>query len=60
MDKLKIKNGFLICPNCNQRTNQKILPETAAQELPVWCNRCKHEITVNISKACAELLSGPR
>ena len=56
---LKVKKGFLVCPVCRQRTPQRIDKNTKADNLPLWCPRCKNETIIRISGASAEVC-GPR
>lgn len=49
--KLLVKDGWVICPVC--RRNHRLLrvdPETAAQNLPVYCRTCRTELILNIEK----------
>lgn len=42
------RGGWLICPNCRRKL-MKVLPNTRAENLPVYCRTCKHSEIVNIS-----------
>lgn len=47
--KLRIENGFLICPRCRRdRKIIKVTPTTAAKNLEVMCKFCKYKFTVDI------------
>ncbi len=49
--KLIVKNGWIICPVCNQ--NRKIIritADTEARYLPVYCRKCGTELVLNISR----------
>lgn len=46
--KLIARQGFLLCPNCGRRTDQKILPETKAKSLPLYCKKCKQSCLIDI------------
>ena len=52
-DIIHTKDGFLLCPKCGRRTDQKIMPTTVAEDLPVFCKKCKQTSIVNITSACA-------
>lgn len=47
-DIIQIKDGWLMCPNCNQFKLLRLLPSTTAQDLLVYCRRCHTESLVNI------------
>lgn len=47
--KLTVKNGYVVCPICQHRTNQHISRETEARRLELWCHRCKTVHVVNIT-----------
>ena len=54
--KLTVKDGLLVCPNCRRKTNQAIMADTSAENLPVWCRNCKTQIVVNIDHGqCYEI-----
>ena len=50
--KLYTKDGFLLCPRCGRRTDQKLLPDTTAARLPVYCKKCKQISVVDIDPKC--------
>ncbi len=43
-----VKDGWVYCPICNNKTRTKIRPDTVARNLPVFCPKCKHRFTANI------------
>lgn len=47
-DRIKSNKGWLICPACGQWKVLRILPNTEARNLPVYCKRCHQESIVNI------------
>ena len=52
VDSGKIKaeqKGWITCPICHRKL-QRVAPETTAENLPVWCPRCKTEYTVSINR----------
>lgn len=51
-DKIKANNGWLICPACGQWKVLRLLPETEAKNLIVYCKRCHRESVVNILPEC--------
>ena len=56
-DKLVVRNGRYVCPNCKQTTNQKADAETEASKLILWCRSCKAEYRVNIQRGQCFVLS---
>lgn len=49
LGKLEVREGRIVCPICGTRTDQVILPDTQAVQLPVWCRKCKLRLLVTIS-----------
>lgn len=45
--------GRVVCPRCGRKTQQRILPETQARRLPVYCKHCRSETIVDIQPAPA-------
>ncbi len=45
---LSIEDGWVICPACHRQRIQRVLPDTTAANLPVYCKRCHTESIVNI------------
>lgn len=50
--KIRTRDGFLLCPKCGRRTDQKILPNTEARNLPLYCKKCKQSTIVDIESLC--------
>lgn len=49
--KLVVKDGWIMCPVCNQnRKTIRILRETEAKSLPVYCRKCGTELILNIDR----------
>ena len=43
------QDGWITCPTCRKKL-QRITAETEAENLPVWCPRCRREYTTEIRK----------
>ena len=43
------KDGWITCPSCSKKL-LRVRPETEAENLPIWCPRCRQEIIVNIER----------
>lgn len=50
-----VKEGWVYCPICNNKTRTKIRPDTVAKRFPVFCPVCKNESIMNIENGKAEL-----
>jgi ribosomal protein L37E len=46
--KISTNQRWLACPVCGWQRLMRLLPETRATRLPVWCRRCKRESIVDI------------
>lgn len=40
--------GRVVCPNCGRETSQRVLPDTEARRLPVYCKLCKKAFITDI------------
>lgn len=45
-----VKDGWVYCPICNNKTRTKIRTDTVARNLPVFCSKCKRTFTAHINK----------
>ena len=45
---LVIEDGWVICPGCHRQKLLRVLPDTSATHLPLYCKRCRREHIVNI------------
>ena len=43
------QDGWISCPVCGKKL-QRITQETQAENLPIWCPRCRREHTAEIRK----------
>ncbi|MGR5583529.1 cysteine-rich KTR domain-containing protein [Enterocloster bolteae] len=48
-----VKDSWVYCPICNNKTRTKIRPDTVAKNLPVFCPVCKNTFIMNIEKGIA-------
>lgn len=47
-DTMVTKEGRVICPLCGRPTQHRVLSQTRAVNLPIWCKLCRQESIVNI------------
>lgn len=45
-----VKDGWVYCPVCHNKTRTKIRIDTEARNLPVFCPKCKRNFIANIKK----------
>ena len=55
--KMIVKDGYIVCPVCRQKTNQAVRPETKATSLQLWCRHCKAVHLVNIDSGQCFVIS---
>ena len=56
-DKLVVKDGLYVCPNCKQKTSQAAREDTEARNLSLWCRNCKAKFLVNIENGQCFVIS---
>lgn len=56
-DKLVVKDGLYVCPNCKQKTHQAARKDTEAKNLLLWCRNCKAKFLVNIENGQCFVIS---
>jgi len=49
-----VKDNWVYCPICHNKTRTKIRKETVATRLPVYCPMCKNEFLMDIEKGRAK------
>ena len=49
MEFINPKTDWALCPICGGKTWTKIIPDTEAKNLIVFCPKCKRESVVNIA-----------
>ena len=47
---IPVKDGYASCPYCGAHRVQRIRPETRAENLQIYCRRCKRELIVHIAQ----------
>ena len=43
-----VKDGWVLCPNCNSKTRLKVTDKTVIFDLPLFCPKCKHVTNINL------------
>lgn len=43
-----VKDDWVCCPICSNKTRTKIRPNTVARNLPVFCPKCKNTFNADI------------
>ena len=52
-----VKDSLVVCPNCRQKTNLTLRPDTTARNLTLWCRRCKASYLVDIADGQCYVIS---
>lgn len=42
------KTEWLYCPICNNKTRNKVRPDTELKNYPLFCPKCRKEILINV------------
>lgn len=54
-----MKQNWLLCPICSNKTRLKIRSDTEIQKLPLFCPKCKQEILINVKKLKVSVIKEP-
>jgi len=53
------KVEWLLCPFCRSKTRVRIRSDTALENFPLYCPKCKNEILVNVQKMNISIIEEP-
>ncbi|ECL7021467.1 conjugal transfer protein [Listeria monocytogenes] len=57
---ININNSFwILCPICKNKTRTKMLQDTTAIKLPIYCPKCKQENLVNVKNFKVTIIKEP-
>ena len=44
------KDGWLLCPVCDNKTKNKIREDTVLENFPLYCPKCKKETVISLNQ----------
>lgn len=47
-NRLTVRQGYVICPNCRRKRLLRLLPRTRASSVALYCRHCHQEVVVDI------------
>jgi len=53
------KVDWLLCPFCRSKTRVRIRSDTALENFPLYCPKCKHEILINVQQMNVSIIKEP-
>lgn len=53
-------DGRVKCPRCGNRLQEKLLPQTYAEDMVLYCKRCKHEHVADVHDGAVYFKGQPR
>lgn len=55
----RMKQNWLLCPICSNKTRLKIRSDTEIQKLPLFCPKCKQEILISVKELKVSIIKEP-
>lgn len=54
-----IKDNWILCPICGNKTHDKIREDTVLENFPLFCPKCKKETLVNVKQMNTTVITEP-
>jgi len=54
-----LKDEWLLCPVCKNKTRTRIRGDTTLTNFPLFCPKCKQETLVNVQKQNITIIKDP-
>lgn len=48
--RLRVRQGYIICPNCNRKRLLRLLPRTRGSAVALYCKVCHQQVVVDITE----------
>lgn len=59
MIKSMLKENWILCPICNNKTRLKIREDTVLENFPLFCPKCKQEIMIDVHQLNISVIKEP-
>ncbi|MCL2200005.1 MAG: cysteine-rich KTR domain-containing protein [Defluviitaleaceae bacterium] len=53
------KEGWLLCPVCDNKTKSKIREDTLLENFPLFCPKCKKETVISLKQMEITIIKEP-
>ena len=50
---------WLLCPNCGNKTRERIREDTELKNFPLFCPKCKQETIINVEQMNMTVIKEP-
>lgn len=54
-----IKEKWILCPICGNKTRDKIREDTELKNFPLFCPKCKQETIINVEQMNMTVIKAP-
>ncbi|WP_270193963.1 cysteine-rich KTR domain-containing protein [Faecalibacterium prausnitzii] len=54
-----IKNNWILCPICGNKTRVKIRENTILENFPLYCPKCRQETIINVKQFHTTVIKEP-
>lgn len=54
-----IKEEWILCPVCKNKTRLKIREDTELKKFPLFCPKCKQETVINVKQLNLTIIKEP-
>ena len=54
-----MKNEWILCPRCDNKTRIKVREDTVLKNFPLFCPKCKQETVVDVKKMNISVIQEP-
>lgn len=59
MIKSMLKENWILCPICNNKTRLKICENTVLENFPLFCPKCKQETMIDVHQLNISVIKEP-
>lgn len=59
MIKSMLKENWILCPICNNKTRLKIRENTVLENFPLFCPKCKQETMIDVHQLNISVIKEP-
>lgn len=53
------QEDWVLCPKCHEKTRLRVRSDTVAENIPLFCPKCKQVTVVNIKNLIVKIIEEP-